>query len=76
MTPALEVRRLSRTFGGEKSLLGRTAPSVYAVQSVSFDVKPGEVLGIVGESGCGKTTLARMLVGLLPPSAGEIRIDG
>ena len=76
MTPALEVRDLSRTFGGEKSLFGRVAPSVYAVRSVSFDVRPGEVLGIVGESGCGKTTLARMLVGLLPPSAGEIRIDG
>ena len=76
MTPALEVRDLSRSFGGGKSLLGKIAPSVHAVQSVSFSVEPGEVLGIVGESGCGKTTLARMLVGLLPPSAGEIRIDG
>jgi len=47
-----------------------------AVSGVSLALKKGDVLGLVGESGCGKTTLARMLLGLLPPTRGEIRIDG
>ncbi len=73
---ALLVRSLGKTFGGGRSLLGRTKPQVHAVQDVSFQVAPGETLGIVGESGCGKSTLARMLVGLLPPSAGTVEIEG
>ena len=76
MTPALEVVRLSKTFGGGRSLFGRAKPQKQAVRCVSFRVAPGETLGIVGESGCGKTTLARMLVGLLPSSSGQIRIEG
>jgi peptide/nickel transport system ATP-binding protein len=71
----LEADNVSRTFrvsvGAFKSK--RTLP---AVEGVSLAVRPGEVVGLVGESGCGKTTLARMLLGLLPPTAGEIRIAG
>lgn len=76
MTPALEVRGLSKTFGGGSTLLGKPIPAIHAVISASFSVGTGETLGIVGESGCGKSTLARMLVGLLPPSEGTISIAG
>ena len=76
MTLALEIRNLTKRFGGERSLLGSAKPTVHAVRDTTFSVARGETLGIVGESGCGKTTLARMLVGLLPPSEGTIAIEG
>ncbi|MCP4670792.1 MAG: ABC transporter ATP-binding protein, partial [Desulfobacula sp.] len=50
--------------------------SVKAVNDVSFFVKKGEVLGVVGESGCGKSTVARTIMGLYPPNSGEIYYDG
>lgn len=71
----LSVTTLSKHFGGGRSILGRPLPAVHAVRDLSFQVKPGEILGIVGESGCGKSTVARMLVGLETPSAGRIEID-
>ena len=73
--PLLEARSVSRTFQVSAGLL-RAKRTLPAVEGVSLAVRPGEVVALVGESGCGKTTLARMLLGLLPPSAGEIRIDG
>ena len=73
--PLLEARDVSRAFQISAGLL-RAKRTLRAVDGVSLTVHPGEVLALVGESGCGKTTLARMLLGLLPPSAGEIRIDG
>ena len=76
MPKMLEIRNLSKTFGGGRTLFGAQKPSVHAVRGVSLSVEMGETLGIVGESGCGKSTFARMLVGLLPSSAGDIVIDG
>ncbi len=71
----LELRDVVRTYGGGRALLGYR-PALRAVDGVSLRVEQGRTLGIVGESGCGKSTLARMMVGLLPPSAGEILVDG
>jgi peptide/nickel transport system ATP-binding protein len=73
--PMLEARSVSRTFRVSTGLL-KAKRTLRAVEDVSLAVRPGEVVALVGESGCGKTTLARMLLGLLPPTAGEIRIGG
>jgi peptide/nickel transport system ATP-binding protein len=72
---AIEVRNVRRTFRVKGGLLGKDR-HVVAVDDVSFAVPPGGVLGIVGESGCGKSTLARLILGLLPPTAGDIAVEG
>ena len=76
MSAALKLTDLSKTFPVGKRLFGGAKAGVKAVQPLSLTVGQGETLGIVGESGCGKSTLARMLVGLLPPTTGQIEIDG
>ena len=73
--PVLECDRVTRLFRVKRGLF-ETPVALRAVDDVSFAVHGGEVLAIVGESGCGKTTLARMLLGLLPPSSGSIRFAG
>ena len=73
--PLLEVRALSKHFPVRGGFIGR-AGVVRAVDDVNFSVDKGEVLGIVGESGCGKSTTARLVIGLIEPDAGSIVLDG
>ncbi len=74
-TPLLHVQDLQVIFP-VKGMWGQTRRYITAVNQVSFDVYPGETLGLVGESGCGKTTLARALLQLVPIAAGQITFDG
>jgi oligopeptide/dipeptide ABC transporter ATP-binding protein len=74
--PLLEVRDLVKHFPIRRGLFGREAGQVRAVDGVSFDVRRGEVLGLVGESGCGKTTTGRCILRLIEPSSGTVRFDG
>ena len=72
----LEVRHLKKYFPAAKDFFGRPTAFVKAVDDVSFKIKAGTTLGIVGESGCGKTTLGRTILRLQPATAGEIYFDG
>ena len=72
----LEVRALRKYFPVRGGILNRAVGWVQAVDEVDFDVLPGEVLGIVGESGCGKSTTARLLMHLIRADAGQIVFDG
>ena len=75
--PLLRVRDLAVHFPvGRRGLLGRPARWLRAVDGVSFDLERGESLGLVGESGCGKSTTARAIVGLQRATAGSVQLDG
>jgi peptide/nickel transport system ATP-binding protein len=74
--PLLSISGLTKHFPLKGGLLGRSTGTVRAVDGISFDVAAGETLGIVGESGCGKSTTARLLVDLITPDSGSIRLDG
>src|SRR5437868_8268105 len=69
----LDVRGLKKFFPIRRGFLRKTVGHVRAVDDVSFDVREGETLSLVGESGCGKTTTARCVLRALDPTAGEIR---
>jgi oligopeptide/dipeptide ABC transporter ATP-binding protein len=74
--PLLSVRNLTKHFPIKTGLLGKATGAVRAVDGVSFDVMPAETLGLVGESGCGKSTTGRMILRLIEPTAGSVEFDG
>ncbi|MEI3479819.1 MAG: dipeptide ABC transporter ATP-binding protein [Bilophila sp.] len=74
--PVLRVNKLVTRFDVETSFWGTVKRRVHAVEQVSFNLYPGETLGLVGESGCGKSTIGRSLIGLETPRSGDILFDG
>ena len=74
--PLLRVRNLVKHFPIKGGLLGRVIDKVHAVDGVSFELAPGETLGVVGESGCGKSTTGRCILRLIEPTSGEVWFDG
>jgi peptide/nickel transport system ATP-binding protein len=72
----VDVRGLRKHFRVRSHLLGAAARVVHAVSDISFQVHAGHTLGIVGESGCGKSTVARLLMGLIEPDQGQVRLAG
>jgi len=71
----MTIKNLNKGFYVKKSLF-KSKVAIHAVNNVSFDVLKGECLAVVGESGCGKSTIARLIMGLMPPSAGQIEFRG
>ncbi|MFB0985091.1 MAG: ATP-binding cassette domain-containing protein [Phycisphaerales bacterium] len=75
-SPLLSVRDLNTHFPVKRGIFQRTVDHVRAVDGVSLDLAPGETLGLVGESGCGKTTVGRTILRLIPATSGEVIFDG
>src|SRR3954463_8116961 len=76
LMPLLSIRDLVKVYHTDEGMFGKTKREVRAVNGASLDISQGETLGLVGESGCGKTTLGRMILRLIEPSSGAIHFDG
>src|SRR6478609_414318 len=76
MMPVLEAAGLSKHFQARRGIFGGDRGVVRAVDDISFAVESGRTLGVVGESGCGKTTTAKLVLGLEEPTGGSIRFEG
>lgn len=76
MTPLLEVRDLKKHYPISGGVFARSRRAVRAVDGISFHVNRGETLSIVGESGCGKSTVGKVILRLTPATSGEVRFDG
>jgi oligopeptide transport system ATP-binding protein len=74
--PLLRVDKLVKRFAVKGGVLRRTVDEVHAVSGVSFDLAPGETLGLVGESGCGKSTTGRLILRLIEPTSGQVWFEG
>ncbi|WP_328805746.1 ABC transporter ATP-binding protein [Sabulicella rubraurantiaca] len=74
--PLLRVDKLVKRFAVKGGILRRTVGEVHAVSGVSFDLAPGETLGLVGESGCGKSTTGRLILRLIEPTSGQVWFEG
>src|SRR3989304_940106 len=72
----LQVTDLKKYYPVRRGVMSRVVANVKAVDGVSFHILPGETLGLVGESGCGKTTVGRTILRLLEPTAGDVVFDG
>ena len=72
----IEVKGLKKYFLTKRGIFARESKWVHAVDDVNFNIRRGEVFGLVGESGCGKTTVGKLILGLIGPTAGEIYFDG